>query len=137
MVSWYDGYHDSNPNGKMQDLVLISLNNAILKCNFAIIWWITHTVRMIYGQHKPTNASILKVFWDLNVCFVLHDNHKLQVYYITIMDLCDMIITLSIILHITYVLGVLCQLWISLIGCNFIESTYCRCILLFIESLIC
>ena len=31
--------------------------------------------------------------------FVYYDNHKL--YHITIMDLCDTIITISILLHIT------------------------------------
>ena len=37
--------------------------------------------------------------------FVYHDNHKL--YHITIMDLCDTIILISILLHITSVNGCL------------------------------
>ena len=60
------------------------------------------------GQHKPTNALNLRVFWGLNIWFVYHDNHKLN--HITIMDLCDTIITPSKLLHITILM--------PLIQCN-------------------
>jgi len=106
-------YHDSKSNDKMENSTWIILYIVCFihimphqnksKHKFIIVQWIVHTRRTIMWSTQTT--SINKSFNFMIILrfkcliYVYHDNKKL--YHITIMDLCDRYITLSILLHIT------------------------------------
>ena len=97
ILSRYNNYHDSTTNGKNTELPF--LMPTILKSNSKFIAQLYTYTRTLMAILFISNFMVILSFSCYMSCFIYHDNH--QLYHITIMDLCDTIITLSILLHIT------------------------------------